>query len=395
MRVRALVELRQLGLRHPLLTDLVVAVATMTVSLLLGVYSPTPAGDRDFDGLGFALTCLANLALMARQRSPVSVMVYYCAIWIAYISLDYSAVVNSPGFLLALYTVAALKPVRVTVVTAVLGCAVWIYAAPEAIVVATAQGVVWMSVVSRLGYGAQQLATRNTQLAHLAERLAIEQDERARRAVVDERLRIARELHDVVAHHMSVISVQAGLAQYVLDDDRDTARAALSTVMAASSEGLDEMRRLLSVLRPGSDSDASGTAATQSGSPVPAPGLDRLDDLAARVRTAGVPVELTVTGERQPLAPGLDTCVYRMIQEGLTNVLKHSAAANVTVALHFEAGRLTARITDDGTPLPEPRSPSGGQGINGMRERAMLYGGTLTAGQRIDGGFEVVLTVPV
>jgi signal transduction histidine kinase len=183
---------------------------------------------------------------------------------------------------------------------------------------------------------------------------------------------------------MSVISVQAGLARYVMGSDPDTASGALDTVLGTTAEALDEMRRMLALLR------------TDDGEPYhPAPGLDRLDDLVERVRGAGVPVDLVVTGDRRPLAPGVDLCAYRVVQECLTNVLKHAGPASATVTLKYEPDRLVARVEDDGCrPAAAQPEQAGGHGLIGMRERARLYGGTLAAGRRAEGGYAVVLTLP-
>ncbi|MCW6004781.1 sensor histidine kinase [Micromonospora sp. CPCC 205371] len=388
----AVAALRRLGQRYPLLVDGGHAAASGTVSLLLGLYGVAPEEVRAFDALGIGLTCVASLSLVARQRAPVAVALFYCGIWAGFIHLGYWSVVNSPGALLGLYTVAALRPPRVTASVAALGSLVWLYATPGSLGLALVQSLVWNTVVARFGYHAQLLAARNKELVRLADRLAFEQEERSRRAVVDEQIRIARELHDVVAHHMSVISVHAGLVQHTLDSDQETARGSIATVMDASGEALEEMRRMLSMLRPAQDS----MRGRDTGPHAPAPGLARLDDLVERVSMAGVLVTVNVSGERQPLPPGLDTCVYRVIQEALTNVLKHANASAVTVTLTFDDNRLSVRIRDDGhhTSTAEG-SPGTGQGINGMRERAKLYGGRLTAGPLPHRGFEVVLAVPI
>jgi signal transduction histidine kinase len=196
-------------------------------------------------------------------------------------------------------------------------------------------------------------------------------------------MRIARELHDVVAHHLSVVSVQAGLAGYVFAADPDTARSAVDTIAGTSREAQEELRRLLLVLR----SD------TENG-PVDEPsriGLDRLDELVERVRAAGVPVDLEVSGEPWPLPSGPDQCAYRVIQESLTNVLKHAGPARATVSVEFGPAELTVHVTDNGHGA---KGEAKGHGLVGMRERARLYDGTLTAGPRQEGGFEVTLTLP-
>ncbi|MEU5783962.1 sensor histidine kinase [Micromonospora lupini] len=382
-------HLRRLVGRHPLFVDGLLATATVAVGLALASQQP-PAGIRPMDLPGYALTCLLGALLVARQRAPMAVLVVYCAVWAGYIDLGYWPVVNSPGMLLALYTVAARRRVRAALTAALIAATVWVYAGHESLLVAIVQGVAWTGVVAWIGHGAGQLAASNQRLARVARQLEYEQDQRARRAVVEERVRIARELHDVVAHHMSVISVQAGLARYVLATDPQTAERALGTVLETSGEALDELRRLLSLLRLNVDD-----AGEESGSYAPAPGLNQLDELIQRVRAAGVRVEVTTSGVARALPPGTDLCAYRVIQEGLTNVLKHAPTAAATVALQYGRDRLTARVRDDGRPPAGPSGGTEGHGLVGMRERAHLYGGTLTASPHPEGGFEVVLTLPI
>jgi signal transduction histidine kinase len=231
-------------------------------------------------------------------------------------------------------------------------------------------------VLWKVADGSRRLQESHRRLAEVSHTLA-------RRAVVEDRLRIARELHDVVAHHMSVVAVQAGLARYVLRADPDTADAALGTVLDTSGEALDELRRVLELLRLGTDGADAGAV----------PGLAYLPELLHRVRAAGVPVDVEITGTRRPLPSGVELCAYRVIQEGLTNVLRHAAPAAARVGLHYGDGTLRVTVTDDGTRTPSRQPP--GKGLMGMRERAMLYGGTVEAGPRPGGGFEVRLELPL
>jgi signal transduction histidine kinase len=190
---------------------------------------------------------------------------------------------------------------------------------------------------------------------------------------------------------MSVISVQAGVARYLLPAGAAGVGDTLDTIAATSREALEEMRRMLAVLRVVTAREQSG-----DGSAEPASGLARLDDLVERVRAAGVPVEVTVTGHVAALPPGADLCAYRVIQESLTNVLKHAELAPTTVALHYGPGALVVRVSDDGPgPIPARAARAPGHGLTGMRERAQLYGGTLSAGPAPGGGFAVTLTMPV
>jgi signal transduction histidine kinase len=236
-----------------------------------------------------------------------------------------------------------------------------------------------------LGNVSRQLEQRNRQLAEATAQLEHEQRQHIEQAVVQERFRIARELHDVVAHHMSMISMQAGLAGYVFDSDPETARTAVDTIGATSRETLDEMRRLLVLLR---ESDLEGAAET----PAPAPGLNLVRSLADRAEAAGIDVALTTSGELESLPSGLQLAVYRVVQEATTNVIKHAGRCGVEITVRREPGVIHATVVDDG-PGTGPAG-SGGFGLTGMRERARLYGGTLTAGSRPGGGFAVKLTIP-
>ncbi|WP_211277910.1 sensor histidine kinase [Couchioplanes caeruleus] len=327
-----LVRLARLGERHPLLADSLIAAASGTVSLALAVQPPQP-GERPFDALGYVLTGAVTLTLVVRRRCPLGAALVYWLLWVVFVAAGYWPVVNAGGALLALYTVAASRSTRLTAVAAVLFAGVWVYAGSssgqDALLTAIVQSGGWTAVVWRVGYTARQLAERNRRLALFTVELEREQRERAGRVIIDERVRLARELHDVIAHHMAVVSIHAGLAQYVLDGDRQAARNALVVVGEGVGEALREMRRMLNLLHTGPAGDSRDDAG--SGGYLPAPGLDRLGELVDRVRAAGVPVEVRVTGPRHPLASGVDLCAYRVVQESLTNVLKHAQGARATV----------------------------------------------------------------
>jgi signal transduction histidine kinase len=182
---------------------------------------------------------------------------------------------------------------------------------------------------------------------------------------------------------MSVIAVHAGTGRMVIDTDPEAARDALATIETTSRQVLDEMRRLLGVLR----------ADDEPGSLVPAPGLGELDSLVARTVGAGLPVDVRVDGERRPLAPGVDLAAYRIVQEALTNVAKHAGATQARLRLAYGDDALAIEVTDDGR-RPVPPTSNGGHGILGMQERAVLYGGTLEAGPARTGGFRVRASLP-
>ncbi|WP_119295881.1 sensor histidine kinase [Streptomyces sp. YIM 130001] len=210
----------------------------------------------------------------------------------------------------------------------------------------------------------------------------IERERAAARRADEERLRIARELHDVLAHSISVINVQAGVGLALLDSDPEQARAALTTIKSASKEALGEVRQVLDTLRTPGDAPRA-----------PAPGLDRLPELVEQAAGAGLTVEVTTEGERIALAPGADLAAFRIVQEALTNVVRHSGSRRARVRVHYAGGGLDLQIDDDG---PATRADAGGSGngLAGMRERAAALGGTIEAGPRPEGGFRVRAALP-
>jgi signal transduction histidine kinase len=217
--------------------------------------------------------------------------------------------------------------------------------------------------------------------AQLAER---ERDLAAREAVVEERARIARELHDAIAHNVSMMVVQAGAERRVLEEEASGAtREVLVTIERIGRGALTEMRRLVGMLR----SDAGEPLAPQ-------PGLDDLPTLVGQVREAGLPVQFQVEGERRELPVGIELSAYRIVQEALTNALKHAGEAHASVRVHYRADSLELEIVDDGGGAAAPVA-SGGHGLVGMRERVALYGGRLDAGRRPSGGFAVRVLLPI
>ena len=210
-------------------------------------------------------------------------------------------------------------------------------------------------------------------------------EEEARRRAGEERLRIARELHDVLAHSISVINVQAGVAVHLLDKQPDQARAALIAINDASKEAMRELRATLGVLR-GSDDDESRA---------PAPGLDRLGELVDSARATGLEVSMTTSGEAVRLPPAADLAAYRIVQEALTNVTRHAGVAQVAVSIDHAASEVRITVEDHGSGVPPGAPFRPGNGIAGMRERAAAVGGDLDAGARPGGGFRVRARLPV
>jgi len=235
-----------------------------------------------------------------------------------------------------------------------------------------------------LGLAVRSLRDRGRELSEQAAELRREREENARRAVLDERVRIARELHDVVAHHVSVMGVQAGAARRVMARRPDQAEEALSSIEASSRQAVVELHRLLGFLRREEHDDVLG----------PQPDLAQLPELIAQATRGDLAVGLSVEGEARPLPGTLELSVYRVIQEALTNALKHSGGTTATVRVAYEAASLEVEVSDDGTGAAGATS-GGGHGLIGMRERVRLHGGHLRAGPDPVGGFVVHASFPL
>jgi signal transduction histidine kinase len=345
------------------------------------------AGERaDLDPFARVLLLLASGLLLWRHRHPLLVVFGTAAAAMVYLGAGYP---YGPVFLaVVLACFSAIVAGHRRAAWAALGMlgaghvlvAHWLYrwlpptgdsAAPwgQEIVVAT-----WMVAILALSELAR--ARREQWVRERAERA-----QAARRRADEERLRIARELHDVLAHSISVINVQAGVGLALLDTDPEQARTALTTIKASSKEALGEVRQVLDTLRTPGDAPRA-----------PAPGLDRLPELVEQAAGAGLTVE--VEGEPPRLAPGTDLAAFRIVQEALTNVVRHSGSRHARVRLDHDGGALRLRIDDDG-PATGADAGGSGNGLAGMRERAAALGGTIEAGPRADGGFRVLAVLPL
>jgi len=339
----------------------------------------------------FALVALCILPLALRRRYPASVLVGVSVATVLYQFLHFPPSLAIAGALLALYTAASLIDRRKLAFIAV-PCVIAIVwsALPD-----WGNAVFWADLIRNTALFAVAAAigdaTRNRrayieeveQRAAEAERT---REDEARRRVDDERLRIARELHDVTAHSLSIVAVQSGAALHVLDTDPEAARNALIAIRETSRDSLQELRGMLGVLR------SSGDAAV--GAPLaPTPGLARLDDLVRPLRDAGLKVEIVGLPLPAPLPAIVDASAYRIVQEALTNVLRHAGSASVRVQLDLTDDALKLEISDDGSGSPV-RAEAEGHGIAGMRERALALGGTFAAGPRPGGGWSVGAVLP-
>jgi signal transduction histidine kinase len=259
------------------------------------------------------------------------------------------------------------------------GAAIIVYNDPdhgagEYIFVPVLFAIAWLA-----GYAMRERAEQAEAAEERATHAEREREENARRAVFEERVRIARELHDVVAHHVSMMGVQAGAARVVIDRDRAKAKEALSAIELSSRQAVAELHRLLGFLRQAGDRDDLASR----------PGLSQLPRLAASMSDSDLAVEVSIEGETRSLPPTVDVSAYRIVQEALTNTLKHSAASRADVHLRYWPDELELEIVDDGRPNGGSSSASGGLGLIGMRERAALHGGQLSAGPAAGGGFAV------
>ncbi|MFE3180424.1 histidine kinase [Streptomyces violascens] len=243
------------------------------------------------------------------------------------------------------------------------------------------------------------LRGRRVARTQLVEQEEITAEERARRTLLEERSRIARELHDVVAHHMSVISIQAQVAPHLVENPSEELKENLAGIRQNAVEALTELRRVLGVLRsedpaeaPGAEvSGAAGAAARHA----PQPSLERLDELVANVRGAGVSVSVDVVGRVRAHSPGVELSAFRIVQEALSNAMRHAPGAAVRVVVAHQRAELVVRVTNTAPDRPVAPSPGSGHGLLGMRERAAMLGGELVAGATAEGGYEVAAVLPV
>jgi len=321
-----------------------------------------------------------------RRRAPLSVLAIVMGSTVVgfYALYDLASQVHPDPFLpflLAIYSVAAHADRRRATIGGVLAAAaILAIDAPAMLAGAIPPNDVYGWFLYALAWILGRMLRRRQELAAAlqdrAARLERDQEAKARSAVVDERARIARELHDVIAHSLSVIVVQAAAERRVLGQEHATTKEVLGSIEHTGRQALVELRRLLGVIRKTNDRPALQ----------PQPTLAHLDELLEQVRDAGLAVQLQTKGEPVPLPPGVDLSAYRIVQEALTNVLKHAHASHAEVLVGYHPGELELEISDDGH---GPTDGPGGHGLVGMRERVALYGGTLQAGQRDGGGYRL------
>jgi signal transduction histidine kinase len=324
---------------------------------------------------------LMTLPLAWRRRAPLTVVAVVMAALAGQTLLDSSEQPPQTPFLalvVAVYSVAAYTERPRALLGGVVSLTVILLSEPDDFIVAGPLYIgVWLA--GRLYRDRQRLATALQSRTAALER---EQEETARLAIAEERARIARELHDVVAHSVSVMVVQAGAERLALGPGQESTRETLVSIEKTGRQALAEMRRLLGMLRKEDEELALA----------PLPSLDHLDSLVAHVREAGLPVELHVEGARRTLPAGVDISAYRIVQEALTNALRHAGPARARVVVRYGEDEVELEVADDGH--GSQQTNANGHGLVGMRERVALYGGELNTGLREEGGYAVRARLP-
>lgn len=368
-------DLQRLDAERPWLLDAGLALGIAAAALLSAGTTATPLQ------LGLIVAIAAGYAL--RRSAPLPVLLVTGALVVAMIALGYTTAVIGAGLFLAAYTVAAHRPLRATLIAAGYCLTLLI-----AIAVVFPARMPWEAlgtnvalfvgafVLGRAARLQRRTARLEAERAALASRM---RQEETRHAVTEERLRIARELHDVVGHSLGVIALQAGVCARIVDSDPAEARAGLLAIAERSRSSLREVRQILGTIREEPDE-----------SPGPAPGLADAEALFAGFRDAGLRVDVERTGSPWPLPAALDHTAYRVLQESLTNVVRHASTDRAWVRIGFAPVQLELRVRDRGVGGDGPAAG----GLIGMRERVAAGGGRFSAGSVDDGGYEVVATLP-
>jgi signal transduction histidine kinase len=366
---------------------------------VIGTQSQVAEGGvhRPLNLLAYAFLLAGPFALYWRRRAPITVFAVAAAASIGFSMFAAPRWTYAVAPAIALFTAVKAGRRRSAVVAAATAYVAyllvsWVFAARLGVPVGARADLrtavllaAGLAVTGFLGAAAKARAEHIAEMMKIRSERARAREEQERRQASEERLRIARELHDVLGHHLSLINVQAGVGLHLMDNRPEQAREALTAIKTASSEALREVRAVLGVLQPQEE------AAPRQ----PALGLDRLDELTA---DAGLPVTTRIVGERRPLPAEVDRATYRIVQEALTNVRKHAApGAAVEVTVEYAPAELRLSVRNDGAApgsAPDPDGPPAGTGIGGMRARAESLGGSLVAGPLPAGGFVVSALLP-
>ncbi|MFJ3923818.1 sensor histidine kinase [Streptomyces sp. NPDC090022] len=385
---------------HPLGTDALLAAGVLVCMIVgsfadpHGPHGPT-FGTRTPHTTSLVLMVLGAAALVFRRRRPLAVLTAAVALSVLELATGEPRAPVAMCTVIALYTVASRtdRPTtwRVGLLTMTVLTGVAMLAGPLPWYAQENLGIfAWTGMAAAAGDAVRSRRAFVDAIRERAERAERTREEEARRRVAEERLRIARDLHDVVAHHIALVNVQAGVASHVMDKRPDQAKEALAHVREASRSALNELRATVGLLRQSGDPEAPTE---------PAPGLARLDELVDTFRHAGLPVDVALNDSQGPLPAAVDLAAYRVIQEALTNVRKHAgpgARAEVSVIRVGPSVEVTV-LDDGGTSADSSPAPDGGggHGLLGMRERAGALGGSCFAGPRYGGGYRVHVILPV
>ncbi|MET9761889.1 sensor histidine kinase [Streptomyces sp. NPDC006372] len=379
---------RQWPARHARITDVLPAVPLLVIAA-----AATAAGQDGWQEPRWhevVWTALSCIPLAFRSRWPLGVALFTVAGDLTLMAVAPHIAPTPAASLIALYTLALLGSRRTawTVGVAAAVAITGVHAATHGESVVAGASLLRLDfAIAAITLG-RAVRSRRDNLAEArarAERAERMQEQEARRRVTEERVRIARDLHDVVAHHITLVNAQAGVAHHLMRANPDQAYEALAHIKENSRAALDELRATVGLLRQPDD---------VPGSRAPIPRLDDLDTLVGGFRASGLSVRVSRTGTPAPLASATELTAYRIIQEALTNTHKHASATRIAVVLDYGAHALRITVTDDGRP-GAPKGPGTGHGLIGMHERATAIGGTVTTGRRPEGGFEVVAELPL
>jgi signal transduction histidine kinase len=369
--------------------DAGIALAVAAAMALTISVAEEPDATRSPDAFAYLLGVSVAALLLLRRRWPLGVLVGSVGVLAIYYGLDYPAFSSAVALSLPAYYAALAG--RGVAAAAVLGAFVVVggtvarldegESLTEVLRDSLIIDAALLAAVLLLGEAVRNRRAWAEEVRGRLFRAEQEREREAERRVQQERLRIAREMHDVLAHTIAAINVQAGVGADVIDDDPERAGASLRDIRRQSRDAMDELRATLGVLREG------GTAPPRA----PAPGLAQLDGLIEMAGGAGVRVEVTMTGEARPLPRAVDLTAYRIVQESLTNVIRHAPASAASVRVHFDSDALIVRVEDDGRGTG---NGSVGYGLVGMRERVAAIGGRIDAGPLPGGGFRVHATLP-
>ena len=383
---------------HPRVIDALL-VLLLTAAAVLGSHLTTPGpGAPDSWWPGMIVTGIAILALLWRRDHPRAVTAVTGAAAIAVAGLGYipSMLLIGPA-MVALFSLATRTDRRtantfaLVIVALLVATALISGPAQEQIVLKTVGPAAWLFLPVALGTTRRMGLEYVTLIRSRAEHAERTREQEARHRVAEERMRIARDLHDVVAHHLALANAQAGTAAHIARTHPDKAREILHELTSTTSAALRELKATVGLLRAADDPDAPTG---------PAPGLAQLPELAESFASSGLVVEVGTAGSPRALDPGVDLTAYRIVQEALTNVQKHAATGAARVGLAYAEDRITVTVTDEATArrsqgAASASSPGGGFGLIGMRERAHSVGGRLRAGPRPEGGFQVAAELPL